>query len=267
MLAHTSKKLIALYIFELLEPISFLIFKFHRPVYFVGISICFPRVWRRNRIRWSQHSKQQSPSKVFFPTVSFFLDSKHFFLGHRKHPTSTTATMLHWMRIFPGLEGLASRLQLRRRDTKKSRTFLSQTRHRSFHSIKKTNEIFFEWIKKDFFNWVEDKREEKEKRDEVSRSYLGFRAGCCRCCCFFLRLLNLRFVCQIKLRTLPLSHPLSLPFSLPSSRLFLSHSLANDFLRAVKGVSYPFTAETVITEARRSPSVFQEASKNGRGRR
>ena len=52
-----------------------------------------------------------------------------------------------------------------------------------------------------------------------------------------------------------------------SSRLFLSHSLANDFLRAVKGVSYPFTAETVITEARRSPSVFQEASKNGRGRR
>ena len=171
------------------------------------------------------------------------------------------------MRIFPGLEGLASRLQLRRRDTKKiSDIFVTNTS--SIFSFNKKDEWNFFWMnQKRFFNWVEDKREEKEKRDEVSRSYLGFRAGCCRCCCFFLRLLNLRFVCQIKLRTLPLSHPLSLPFSLPSSRLFLSHSLANDFLRAVKGVSYPFTAETVITEARRSPSVFQEASKNGRGRR
>ena len=183
--------------------------------------------WTKNKESWNLYDvgiefvdlniRSNNLHPNFFSNRLFFSWLKTFFLGHRKHPTSTTATMLHWMRIFPGLEGLASRLQLRRRDTKKSRTFLSQTRHRSFHSIKKDEGNFFEWIKKDFFNWVEDKREEKEKRDEVSRSYLGFRAGCCRCCCFFLRLLNLRFVCQIKLRTLPLSHPLSLPFSLSSS--------------------------------------------------
>ena len=72
--------------------------------------------------------------------------------------------------------------------------------------------------------------------------------------CFFLWAQKLRFVGQIKLRTLSLS----LPFS-----------LCKWFLEAVKGVSYPFTTDpTKLWSAKLDGALpfSQEASKNGCGR-